>query len=397
MIRTSIAITSAGALCSLGNDVPAIATALLSGERGLGPLSHLDLPYTDQSFGEVDLTNVALTLRALTLMKDAPLSRTALLAIAAAREAVKGSRNEHDTVVISASTVGGMDLSERHWTDWRTGDRRNAALAFEHPVGAHTNFVAHAIGSRAMRTTISTACSSSANAIILGAQLLRSGRARRVLAGGADALCRFTVEGFRALSAMDSGPTRPFDDARMGVNLGEAAAYLVLERTEDALHEGRMPLALLGGWANRNDAHHQTATSPDGNGPFAAMSDALTMAGVSPEEVDHINTHGTGTANNDPTELRAMERLFRIVPDFTSTKALTGHTLAAAGALEVVIAILCMQHGAVPVGHTTAAPMKGFRSLPVNSTIRRPVRNVLSSSFGFGGNDSALFLTRPES
>ncbi len=393
MNPSRIAITSMGALCALGSDVEAMTDALISGKQGIGPLLHLDLGFPELVFGEVALSNADLLSLLKDKVKDPPRSRTALLALVAALQAVGDEHDERNTVVISASTVGGMDLSEEHFSDWQKHDLRNAAVAMEHPVGSHTTHVAHAIGSKAMHTTISTACSSSANAMILGAQLLRTGRADRVLVGGADALCRFTVEGFRALSAMDTGRTKPFSNERNGMNLGEAAAYLVLEREADILKGGREPLAFLSGGANRNDAHHQTATSSEGRGPYAAMHDAIAMAGIAPEEVDHINAHGTGTENNDITELAAMERLFTSVPEYTSTKALTGHTLAAAGALEAVISVICMREGIVPVGYPAAEAITGHSALPVARSVRRPVRNVLSNSFGFGGNDSALFFT----
>lgn len=392
MTHPPIAITAVGAICSLGNNVEAITKALLSGERGIGPARHVHTPFNDLVLGEVDASDRDLTERLPRTVETPPRSRTGLLAINAALEAAGHSANELRTAVISASTVGGMDLTERQYSHWSSGDLRTASIAREHPVGYHTRHVAKAIGSRAPYTTISTACSSSANAIIHGAQLLLSGRADRVLAGGADALCAFTMEGFRALSAMDPAATRPFSPDRSGMNLGEGAAYVILERTADAARAGRTILAYLGGWANRNDAFHQTATSPEGNGPYDAMRSAIAMAGLSPADIDHINAHGTGTGNNDDTELTAIERLFETVPPFTSTKALTGHTLAAAGALEAIIAIICMREGIIPVGHATTERMEGHRAQPVANTIHRPVQSVLSNSFGFGGNDTALLL-----
>ena len=398
MNNERIAITGMGAICALGNDVDALTRSLIDGTRGIRPLEHLDLGFPELVFGEVGLTNTALAGIVERRMAAAgialPRSRTALLALVAAYSAIGDGLDENGTVVISASTVGGMDLTERHFTDWRAGEMAQARDAAEHPVGSHTSFVADAIGSKAMHTTISTACSSSANAMILAAQLLRTGRAKRVLAGGSDALCKFTIEGFKALSAMDTtGVTKPFSNERNGMNLGEAAAYLVLERESDALEAGRQPLAYFAGGANRNDAHHQTATSPEGNGPYLAMRDALAIAGLRPHEVDHINAHGTGTDNNDVTELTAMERLFRQVPPYTTTKALMGHTLAAAGALEAVISIICMREGILPVGHATSEAITAHTAIPIAHTIRRPLRNVLSNSFGFGGNDTAIVLT----
>ncbi|MFZ1330885.1 MAG: beta-ketoacyl-[acyl-carrier-protein] synthase family protein [Flavobacteriales bacterium] len=393
MKQGRIAITGMGAICSLGNDVSAISDALISGKRGIRPLQKLDLGFPDVFLGEVQLTNEELAALLRDKVKDLPRSRTALLGLVAAFSAIGKSANEERTIVISASTVGGMDLSEDHFAKWKAGEFDQVADAAEHAVSSHTARIARAIGSKAMRTTISTACSSSANSMILGGQLLNTRRADRVLVGGSDALCKFTIEGFMALSAMDTtGVTKPFSNERNGMNLGEGAAYLVMQREEDISDRSRI-LAYFHGGANRNDAHHQTATSPDGHGPFLAMKDCIEKAGLQPCDIDHINAHGTGTENNDSTELAAMERLFGIVPDFTTTKALTGHTLAAAGALEAVIAIISMREGIIPVGHSTTTPIEGCSAMPVSSSIRRKVKNVLSNSLGFGGNDTSILLT----
>lgn len=402
-MRPPIAITGFGAVCALngasaGMGTEAIARALAEGRTGVARPTHGPFQ-PDLHVGQVPLTNAELCERIGPVFTEYALgasrthSRTTLLALLAAEEAVRGLEDTTRIGVISASTVGGMDLSEAHFDDWRNGRMDQARLAVEHPVSRHTDLLTDALSSDGFRTTISTACSSSANAIALGARLLQQGRARRVLAGGTDALCRFTIEGFRALSAMDTEPCRPFSPDRRGMNLGEAAAYLVLERVDDAIDDGRTPLAILGGWGNSNDAHHATATSPEGNGPYAAMREAIERAGLRPEDIDHINAHGTGTENNDGTELRAMERLFGTVPPFTSTKALTGHTLAAAGALEAVIAIQCLRMGLVPAGFPVAGPMPGHSAMPVAAPERRPLRAVLSNSFGFGGNCAALVLT----
>ena len=382
-----------GAICALGEDVAEITDGLIQGRTGLAPSVRAELPYGDQVFGEVAASNATLIARLKDRLPDPPRSRTALLALIAAKEATASCSKMADTVVISASTVGGMDLSERCFASWRAGDMKQVQDALEHPVGNHTGHVARMIGSRAMRTTISTACSSSANALMMGAQLLIAGETDRVLAGGADALCRFTIEGFRSLSAMDPRTARPFSGDRDGMNLGEGAAYLMLERHDDVLRSGRTPLAVFAGWCNRNDAYHQTATSADGQGPYEAMTGALRRAGIGPTEVDHINAHGTGTDNNDGTELAAIERIFSHIPPFTSTKALTGHTLGAAGALEAVIAVICLKEGIIPAGPSRIMPMPGHRARPVTRVKRGEVRSVLSNSFGFGGNDTSLLFT----
>lgn len=228
-----IAITGMGAVCALGTGIEAISAGLRAGHRGLHPSTNPALPYGPQVFGRVDADNTALGSLLEGIVQTLPRSRTALLALLAAKEAVAGFTGLQDTAVISASTVGGMDLSETRYAAWAAGEASDLQDVHEHPVGSHTTHVARMLGSRALRTTISTACSSSANALAMGAELLLAGESDRVLAGGADALCRFTVEGFRALGAMDTAPVRPFSGDRAGMNLGEGAAYLILEREDE--------------------------------------------------------------------------------------------------------------------------------------------------------------------
>ncbi|MCB0792694.1 MAG: beta-ketoacyl-[acyl-carrier-protein] synthase family protein [Flavobacteriales bacterium] len=393
MNPSAVAITGIGAISALGAGTDAQLDGLRKGRSGIGHLEVLDLPFPELFFGEVKLSSADLAAR---IGDRADRSRTALLAILAAQEALEHIPEEErrNMAVISASTVGGMDRSERVAIHWLNGDLAQAGVAFGHPVGDHATLLADRIGANGFITTLSTACSSSANAIMLGAWLLRTGRADLVLAGGADALCRFTIEGFRSLSAMDTQPCRPFSDDRGGMNLGEGAAYLVLETIDHARGKGREPLALVRGAANTNDAHHQTATSPDGEGPFQAMRQALAEAGLAPMAIDLINAHGTGTENNDVTEQTAMERLFDAMPPFVSTKSATGHTLAAAGALEAVFSVLSIRHGFIPINLRTTSPIAGLHSAPTSAVIERPIGTVLSTSFGFGGNDSALVISK---
>lgn len=392
MAAPSIAITGMGAISALGAGVAAQLEALKAGRSAIGPLRIHDLPFPELVFGEVPMTDTELEAQLTGQPLPAGVARTVLLALVAAQEAMVGaSFSAGDLTIISASTVGGMDRTERAYASRQQnmGPLVNAAKG--HEVGDHARYLA-ARFEAGSATTISTACSSSASAIMLGAQLLKTGRAKAVLVGGADALCGFTVAGFRALSAMDTQACRPFTAGRGGMNLGEGAAYLLLEREDDADKARRKPLAFVAGYANANDAYHQTATSPDGIGPQKAMEGALRIAGMSAKDIDHINAHGTATENNDLTELIAMERLFGNVPPFTSTKSLTGHTLAAAGALEAVFSVLSMKHGFVPATARAGAVVEGCRSEPVKSTMHMPVRTVLSNSFGFGGNGTAVIF-----
>lgn len=233
------------------------------------------------------------------------------------------------------------------------------------------------------------------NAILVGANLIRSGAFDIVVAGGSECLTRFHLNGFNALMILDTQPCRPFDATRAGLNLGEGAAYVVLERAASARRRGVHALATLDGVANTCDAFHQTASSADGEGAFRAMRGALADAGLDPSEVDYINAHGTGTPNNDASESAAMLRLFGDrVPPVSSTKAFTGHTTSASGAIETVICLLALRHGFLPVNLNWQHPMDNGIVPVRESRPPREIRHVLCNSFGFGGNDSSLLLSK---
>ena len=214
-----------------------------------------------------------------------------------------------------------------------------------HPAGDSSQKIAEQLGiDQSLVTTISTACSSAANAIMLGARLIKSGKLDRVIVGGSDCLSKFTINGFKTLMILSDTYSTPFDENRKGLNLGEAAAYLVLESHKVVEAEGKKVLAYLKGYGNANDAYHQTASSEDGDGATLAMDKALKVADLLPKDIDYINAHGTATGNNDLSEGRAIIRVFgKDVPDFSSTKAFTGHTLAAAGAIEDVYSVLAFR------------------------------------------------------
>ena len=287
-----------------------------------------------------------------------------------------------------------MDLTEHFFVsfmeDPSSGRLRDVRM---HDCYASTDAIAENCGIKGYRTTVSTACSSAANALMIGARLIRHGILDCVVAGGTDALSAFTLNGFKSLRILDQKVCRPFDETRAGLNLGEGAGYLVLQR-EDTV--SREPYCYLKGYANRNDAHHQTASSDEGNGAFLAMSDALAKAGMSAGDVDYINVHGTGTGNNDMSESVALKRLFGDnVPPFSSTKGFTGHTLAAAGGLEAVWSALSIRHGIIwpNINHTT--PMSGTGIVPEKEfRTGVPVTCVVSNSFGFGGNCSSVVFAK---
>ena len=390
-------VTGIGIICAIGKNTGETFASLRAGRSGISHLSILNSIHRDLlPAGEIKLTNEELgAMVGVTDMDMHP--RTELLGLIAAGEAVQNAgidpKDRHfRTGVISASTVGGMDKTEINFRNYHLGKPYNN-FVLTHDCSNSTEKIAVRLGFRDMVSTLSTACSSSANSIMFGARLIKHGMLDRVLAGGTDAMSKFTLNGFHTLMILDKQPCRPFDKNRMGLNLGEGAAYLVLE-SEKALN-GRVPLCELSGFANANDAYHQTASSPDGYGPYLSMSQALNSSALKPGAIDYVNAHGTGTDNNDLTEGIAIERIFGDnIPLVSSTKPFTGHTLGAAAAVEAVISILSVQNQVVFPNLNFKEKIDELHFEPVKKIVTgKKLRHVLSNSFGFGGNDSTLIFS----
>ena len=383
-----IAITGIGVVSAIGSNVSETLQALLAERSGIGPMRHLGSVHTDLPVGEVPYSNEAL--KAMLGIGNESMPRTSLLGLMAAREAIEMAKASPDAF-ISGTTVGGMDLTEQHWTDYQAGQAtENIRL---HEAGESTNSIARHIGTFKLIITPSTACSSALNAIMLGANMLRTGQAKQVLAGGAESLSTFHLNGFNTLMILDHEPCRPFDANRNGLNLGEGAGYLLLESEEDALARGAKILGYIGGYANTCDAFHQTASSENGEGAYLAMRGALDMAGLQPSDIDYVNAHGTATPNNDLSESAALYRLFGDkMPAVSSTKAFTGHTTSASGGLEAAICVLAMQHGFIPANLRWEHSDAGLIS-PIAHTAHRELKHILCNSFGFGGNESSLVIS----
>jgi 3-oxoacyl-(acyl-carrier-protein) synthase len=216
-----------------------------------------------------------------------------------------------------------------------------------------------------------------------------------VVAGGADALTKFTLNGFNTLMILDKNFCKPFDDNRQGLNLGEGAGYVVLVSDKVSGQLNKPMYCKLGGYNNSNDAYHQTASSPDGTGSFLAMQGALRKAGLQASDVDYINLHGTGTPNNDSAEGTAIKRLFGDeYPAMSSTKSFTGHTLGASGGIEAVYSVLAIKHNLVYPNLRFEKPMEGLDLIPQKSLSKdKNIHHVLSNSFGFGGNCTSLIFS----
>ncbi len=394
-----IFITGFGIISCIGNNIEEHLESLLQSKPGTGRVHYVDTYLKNELLvGEVRKTLEELFTLAAIPPTDG-YSRNALLGIIAAREAfVNGRMNncrELKTGLISATTVGGMDRCENYYSDFLTNDSRNAYID-SYDCADSTEKIAGLLGISDFVTTISTACSSAANAIMLGARMIRTGRLDRVLAGGCEALTKFHLNGFNALKILDKNPCRPFDQNRAGINLGEGAAYLVLESGESLGKTGNTPLCELVGWGNACEAFHQTASSPDGTGAYLAMKKALELSGLAPEDIDYVNAHGTGTDNNDLSEGRALEKLFgNRMPLVSSTKPFTGHTTSAAGSAEAILSIMCLQHQVAWPNLNFQERIEELSFSPVEKLMTNiPVNVVMSNSFGFGGNDTSLIFKK---
>lgn len=389
-----------GVVSAIGVGKEATLEALKAHRTGVAPVSYLDTEHRECIVGEVKLTNEEMMQR-LHIDPSTPTVRTSLLGMLALRECLGQARlsaaDLSDVALISGTTVGGMDKSEQFYLDYfDQPSAADTAYIRTHDCGASTELIADHVGRFGFTTSISTACSSAANAFVLGANMIKAGEYDCVVVGGAECLSKFHLNGFNTLMILDQQPCRPFDATRAGLNLGEGAAYLVLETEESARRRGVEPLAELKGYANSCDAFHQTASSPDGDGAYHAMSGALAMAGLQPSDVQYVNAHGTGTPNNDPSECMAMRRLFAgHLPAFSSTKGFTGHTTSASGSIESVFSILALQHQFLPVSLNWQSPIEPDL-VPVTEateTPAHPLRHVLCNAFGFGGNDTSLLFS----
>lgn len=392
-----VAVTGMGIISAIGNNVAENFYALQKGVHGLDFPKYVDTRYADQlKVGEVKVTNQELE-STLNLPQNHTLSRTAMLGVFALKQAIAQAQlkdNLQKVGFISSTSVGGMDLTEKYFLDYNSDPTIQKYIS-SHNAGQTSIQIAEYFGLNGLVSTLSTACSSAANAIMMGARLIKSGKLDRVIVGGTDALSKFTINGFKTLMILTDQYNTPFDADRKGLNLGEAAAYLVLEREDLAKAEGKQILAQIVGYGNANDAYHQTASSETGEGAYLAMQKALKIANLEPVHIDYVNVHGTATPNNDLSEGRALERIFgKKIPIFSSTKPFTGHTLAAAAAIEAVYSILALQHQCVYPNLNFKNPMPEVNCIPQTEFKSSKIQAVLSNSFGFGGNCSTLIFTK---
>ncbi len=393
-------ITGFGIVTSIGRNAEENLQSLIKGKYGYGRLNILDTVHRNTiSACEIKIEDQELCAYA-GIQAHEGFTRTALLGLLSVQEAISSASLSATEIqssgLISATTTGGIREFEKYYYELMDPEARGEFESFIDTAnsGEHCERIADHVGIKKYLATISTACSSSANAIMHGAQLIKHNQLDRIICGGTEALSKFTVNGFNSLMILDKEHCRPFDSTRNGLNIGEGAAYIVLESEREVDRSGRYPLAELKGYGNANDAFHLTASSPEGDGAFSAMRLALSTAGVNPNEVDYINAHGTATENNDLSEGLGIKRLFGDTPPyFSSTKPYTGHTLAAAGSIEAAYCLMAIKENLVwpNLNFKNAMPELGIQ--PTTELLQKiKLKNVLSNSFGFGGNTSSLLL-----
>lgn len=392
-------ITGFGVISAIGNNTEENRHALKNNKHGFGRIETFETVH-QQSIPacEIKISDEDLTTKAGIKIQQG-FSRTATLGLLAVKEAIASaslSKKEiEDAAFLSATTTGGIREYERYFKSVQDLSQQGAFEIHADTAnpGEHTERIADHFGINRYIATISTACSSSVNTIMQGARLIKSKKVERAICGGAEALSKFTINGFNSLLILDKEHCRPFDATRKGLNLGEGAAYLVLESEESVKRSSKKILGEVLGYGNANDAFHQTASSPDGTGAFLAMSKALESSMLQANQIDYVNAHGTATENNDLSEGLALQRIFGdSVPAFSSTKPFTGHTLAAAGGVEAVFSLMMLQEKFLVPNLNFHTPMSELNIQPLLQPVQREVKYILSNSFGFGGNTSSIIF-----
>lgn len=385
MSRTAeIAVTGLGCLCAAGPDLPSTLAAIFRGERAPRPPTL----FAGSHSAPFPVFEVPLATQG-----DGAFSRTAQLALTAAGEALTDAGWEPGGLtglrvgVCVGTTVGGAMNNEAFYQDFRTGDEPPMAAIERFLRSNPAEVIARHYGFGGPCQTVVNACSSGTDAIGLGAEWLRNGCCDVVLAGGADELCRVTYNGFAALMITDDTPVKPFDRRRKGLNLGEGAAFMVLEPADRT--SGGRRRAMVAGYGSACDAHHLTAPHPEGRGLKRALAMALEQSGATAQTLAFVNAHGTGTPDNDRVESRVLAEVLPGVP-FLSTKGYTGHTLGAAGAIEAVLTVACLERREIPAsaGWEEADPELPCRPVAGPTAVAGPF--ALSQSLAFGGNNAVI-------
>lgn len=398
-MSSSVYVAGVGVISAIGNNAEENLASLKNKQAGMGDITLMDTIYKGVlPVAEAKLSNAQLAEK--TGLPD-NISRTTLLSMVAAQEALSDAGipefKDLRTGFVSANSVGGMDKSEDFFVDFLADNNKGKLRnIFDHECGSMTEIVADKLGINDFISTVSTACSSSANAIFYGARLIKNDVLDVVIAGGTDSITKFTLNGFNTLMILDKEFCKPFDENREGLNLGEGSGYVVLVSERVAKTLSKSPYCKLSGYNNSNDAYHQTASSPEGTGSYLAMQGALKKSGLQTTDIDYINLHGTGTPNNDSAEGTAIKRLFeKDFPPMSSTKSYTGHTLGASGGIEAVFSVLAIANGIIYPNLRFKTRMEELPFEPEKELLtNQDIKHVMSNSFGFGGNCTSLIFSR---
>jgi 3-oxoacyl-[acyl-carrier-protein] synthase II len=391
-----------GIFCSIGKSVQEFYQSLKESRSGIGPITLFDTSkypskigaeirdyHPEKYFGKKEIKR---------------LSRTDQMGLIAAEEAVKDSKINtyppEEVGVCLGAGAGGMFEAEAYHRETLLRGRSDPSLILPFIPSFTTSRIAERFGFSGPRATITTACSSSATSIGYGADLIRKGEVKAVVCGGSDALSELTFGGFNSLKAMDPSPCKPFDRKRAGMSLGEGAAILILEDYTEAVRRGTRIYAEFLGYSIGGEAFHITAPEPNGAIEAQMMRQALQEGGISPDRVDYINAHGTGTLLNDKVESLAIKKVFgKIAYDIpvSSIKSMVGHCLGSAGAIEAVASLLSIVYNFIP---STVNHQEGDEDCHLDygpkAVREREVRVVLSNSFAFGGNCTSLVFRKAD-
>ena len=397
-----VAITGIGLVTGLGATREESWRRMLAGECAIRSATLFDADgYRSRVAAEVDMAALD---AASTPLERRRRSRSDRIGVHAAAEAVSdagllegGADRSRIGVFLGAGTAD-LLRNEEYYRTWLTSgiQRARPSDAWNHFPSTSVDVIAERFGFEGPRACVVAACSSSTIAIGRAVEAIRSGRADAVLAGGTDALSRLTFSGFNLLRLMDVAPCRPFDRSRAGMNIGEGAGILVLERLDRARRRGATIYAELAGHGLACEAFHPTAPEPEGRPVAAVIALALGDAGINVDDVEHINAHGTATPQNDAAEARGFRRVFgdraSRLP-VTSIKSMIGHCLGAAGAVEAAALALTIARGAIPPTiHHSETDSDCPLDVVANQPREQRLRCAVSTSLGFGGNDSAIVL-----
>ena len=409
-----VVVTGLGALTPIGNTAPAFWAALLEGRSGAGPITRFDASKFKTQFAcEVKDLNVE---DFIERKESRRMDRCTHLGLIAAEEAVTDSGleasnpNKDRIGVIWGSGIGGLDtFTEEFGNYFKEGEnpRFNPFFIPKMIADICGGYISMKYGYRGPNYTTVSACASSTNAVIDGLMLIRLGKADAIITGGSEAaVSPGGIGGFNAMHALSTRnddyatASRPFDQDRDGFVLGEGAAALVLEEYEHAKARGARIYAELVGGGLSADAHHLTAPHPEGLGARNVMRNAIEDAGLTPEDIDYVNVHGTSTPLGDIAETKAIKEVFgehayRL--NISSTKSMTGHLLGAAGAAEAAVAVLSVYHDVVPptINHFTDDPeLDNKLNFTFGAPQKRTVRAALSNTFGFGGHNASVIFKK---